>query len=130
MTYNGEGGTTLKGHNDIYHLWGKWSPTQEQLVTVAVILALDVYDSARDHGRWGRWAVAWLAGECRSYQATNDAVQYAVGLVAPDSLSIAAALAARAMALCLWGDEVVYWTAQVVERHSKSGELLRVVGEW
>ena len=49
------------------------SPTTEQLVTVAILLAFDHYRPDADAGAWGAWAVNWLSGGDRSKEASAEA---------------------------------------------------------
>ena len=69
-------------------------PTTEQLVTVAILLAFDVYDAEQDNGKWATWAIDWLSGADRTTAyATNAA--YAASYAA-HAASYAAAYATNA----------------------------------
>ena len=50
-------------------------PTTEQVVTCAILLALEVYDSDIDReGAWAEWAEGWLAGVDRSGIGARNAI--------------------------------------------------------
>ena len=61
------------------------TPTVEQLVTVALLLAFDCYDPASDTGAWGAWAVNWLSGEDRTAAAARAAAARAARAAAEAS---------------------------------------------